>query len=83
MTDLPVRRFIARDGFAPAYREIGAGRPLVLLHGFTADGSQWLDHGPAAALAEALPNARFARVPGDHFTALASPEFAAAVLDYV
>lgn len=52
MTDLPVRRFTARDGLELAYRETGDGRPLVLFHGFTADGSQWLDHGPATAIAE-------------------------------
>jgi pimeloyl-ACP methyl ester carboxylesterase len=34
-----------------AYRELGRGRPLVLLHGFAATGLQWIHHGPAAALA--------------------------------
>jgi pimeloyl-ACP methyl ester carboxylesterase len=34
-----------------AYLEIGEGRPLMLLHGFLASGRQWLDHGPARALA--------------------------------
>ncbi|MEV4316861.1 alpha/beta hydrolase [Actinocrispum sp. NPDC049592] len=32
-------------------RSIGAGRPLVLLHGFGASGEQLISHGPASALA--------------------------------
>jgi pimeloyl-ACP methyl ester carboxylesterase len=52
MTDPRVYRFTGRDGLELAYRETGDGRPLVLLHGFTASGAQWLDHGPGAALAE-------------------------------
>jgi pimeloyl-ACP methyl ester carboxylesterase len=46
-----VGRFAGRDGAELAYVELGEGRPLVMLHGFTASGRQWLDHGPAAALA--------------------------------
>jgi pimeloyl-ACP methyl ester carboxylesterase len=53
MTDVRVARFTGRDGLQPAYREIGNGRPLVLLHGFAGAGPQWLEHGPGAALAEA------------------------------
>ncbi|MBA8927954.1 pimeloyl-ACP methyl ester carboxylesterase [Kutzneria viridogrisea] len=52
MTDLTVHRFPGRDGLELAYRELGAGRPLVLLHGFTATGPQWIQHGPAVTLAE-------------------------------
>jgi pimeloyl-ACP methyl ester carboxylesterase len=51
MDEPAVGRFAGRDGLELAYRETGAGRPLVLLHGFTASAAQWLDHGPAAALA--------------------------------
>lgn len=51
MTESPVRRFPGRDGVELAYRELGDGRPLVLLHGFTADGSQWIHPGPAATIA--------------------------------
>ncbi|WAL64514.1 alpha/beta fold hydrolase [Amycolatopsis cynarae] len=51
MSDSRVHRFAARDGVELAFRETGHGRPLVLLHGFTASGRQWLDHGPAAVLA--------------------------------
>jgi pimeloyl-ACP methyl ester carboxylesterase len=46
-------RLASRDGRELAYRETGDGRALVLLHGFAATGRQWLDHGPAAALAAA------------------------------
>jgi len=52
MTNPRVHRFAGRDGLELAYRETGEGRPLVLLHGFAATALQWLDHGPAAALAE-------------------------------
>jgi pimeloyl-ACP methyl ester carboxylesterase len=47
-----VGRFSGRDGVELAYREVGEGRPLVLVHGITASGSQWLDPGPARAFAE-------------------------------
>lgn len=43
--------FDGRDGARLAFRHLGAGRPLVLLHGFTATGGMWFDTGPAAALA--------------------------------
>ena len=44
-------RFAGRDGTQLAYREIGSGRPLILLHGFMGMGSQWLGDGPGRALA--------------------------------
>jgi pimeloyl-ACP methyl ester carboxylesterase len=50
--DPPAHRFTGRDGLELAYRVIGDGRPLILLHGFTATGLQWLHHGPATALAK-------------------------------
>ena len=52
MSDRHVQRFAGRDGLRLSYREIGDGRPLVLLHGFAATAAQWLDHGPATVLAE-------------------------------
>lgn len=51
MTDLLVHKFPGRDGLELAYRELGSGRPLVLLHGFTASGTRWLHPGPAAVIA--------------------------------
>jgi pimeloyl-ACP methyl ester carboxylesterase len=44
--------FPGRDGLRLVYRTRGQGRPLVLLHGFTGDGQQFLKHGPAQALAD-------------------------------
>ena len=41
--------FQGRDGLRLAYREVGTGRPLVLFHGFTGSGRDWL--GPAEILA--------------------------------
>lgn len=49
---MTLRRFRGRDGVELAYREIGSGRPLVLLHGFTGDSAQWIDAGPARLLAD-------------------------------
>ncbi|MEV8612146.1 alpha/beta hydrolase [Amycolatopsis sp. NPDC051373] len=46
-----VFHYPGRDGAVLACRSLGEGRPLVLLHGFTATGSQWLNQGPAASLA--------------------------------
>ena len=51
MTDPPAHRFSARDGFELAYRVTGEGRPLILIHGFTASGLQWLKHGDAGTIA--------------------------------
>jgi pimeloyl-ACP methyl ester carboxylesterase len=49
----PVHRFHGRDGLRLAYRELGEGRPLVLIHGFLATARlQWIDTGHAALLAE-------------------------------
>lgn len=52
MTDLPVHWFRARDGLELAYRELGEGTPVVLLHGFTSSGEAWLRGGLAEQLAE-------------------------------
>nr|WP_019877761.1 alpha/beta hydrolase [Sporichthya polymorpha] len=51
--DLPVQHFQGRDGAELAYREVGEGRPLVLIHGFFSNGFvNWIKYGHAAALAE-------------------------------
>ena len=42
--------FAGRDGLELHYREVGEGRPLILLHGFIANSAQWLDHGPGHEL---------------------------------
>lgn len=45
-----MQHFRGHDGVELAYRDLGAGRPLVLFHGFTGSGRDWL--GPAHALAD-------------------------------
>jgi pimeloyl-ACP methyl ester carboxylesterase len=50
--DLPVHRFRGRDGVELAYREMGQGRPVVLLHGFFSTATvNWLRYGHAATIA--------------------------------
>jgi pimeloyl-ACP methyl ester carboxylesterase len=51
MADLPARRFRARDGVELAWREVGDGRPLVLLHGLMGTGTLMASDGPARAIA--------------------------------
>lgn len=65
------------DTHVPTAREalFGITTPTLVAVG---DGDD--THSSADALADALPDARFVRVPGNHFTALAAPEFAAAIL---
>lgn len=55
---LPVYHFPGRDGVELAWREMGAGRPLVLLHGL-------LGSGAAAGRQRASAGARRAGLPGD------------------
>src|SRR3984893_16393394 len=50
--DIPVRYFQAGDGVRLAYREMGEGRPLVLIHGyFSTAVVNWVRYGHAAVLA--------------------------------
>ncbi len=50
--DLPARHFTGRDGTKLAYREAGAGRPLVLLHGYFSTATvNWVKYGHAGTLA--------------------------------
>jgi pimeloyl-ACP methyl ester carboxylesterase len=51
-TDLPVRYFQGRDGAQLAYREMGEGRPVVLIHGFFSTAFvNWVRYGHAAQIA--------------------------------
>jgi pimeloyl-ACP methyl ester carboxylesterase len=52
MTDLTSQRFQGRDGAELAWREIGDGRPVVLLHGLMGSGTLLLGSGLARAIAE-------------------------------
>jgi pimeloyl-ACP methyl ester carboxylesterase len=50
--DLPVHYFPARDGTRLAYRELGEGRPVVLIHGyFSTAWVNWVRYGHAALIA--------------------------------
>ncbi len=51
-TELPVRYFQARDAAELAYRELGEGRPLVLIHGYFSTALvNWVRYGHAAVIA--------------------------------
>src|ERR1700760_2022677 len=50
--DLPVQYFSGRDGVQLAFREMGEGRPLVLIHGFFSTATvNWVRYGHAAKIA--------------------------------
>lgn len=52
MSDLPVHGFQGRDGTQLVYREIGEGRPLVLIHGFFSTAMvNWVRYGHAEKIA--------------------------------
>jgi pimeloyl-ACP methyl ester carboxylesterase len=51
-TDLPVHHFRARDGLELAYREMGVGRTLILIHGYFSTAMvNWVRYGHAAKIA--------------------------------
>ncbi|ADJ45133.1 alpha/beta hydrolase [Amycolatopsis mediterranei S699] len=52
--------------------------PTLVVVGDEDDG-----HATAGELAAALPNGRFARVPGNHFTAMTGPELTAAMVEFL
>jgi pimeloyl-ACP methyl ester carboxylesterase len=53
MTEARLHQFQGRDGLPLAYRELGAGRPLILVHGYTGSAVQgWIESGIAARVAE-------------------------------
>jgi pimeloyl-ACP methyl ester carboxylesterase len=52
MTGLPVQRFPCPDGVELAWREVGSGRPFVLLHGLMGSGALLAGRGLVPALAE-------------------------------
>jgi pimeloyl-ACP methyl ester carboxylesterase len=53
MPDVPVQYFAGRDGAKLAYREVGQGRPVVLIHGYFSNAmTNWIRYGHAAAVAE-------------------------------
>ncbi len=51
--NLPVQYYQGRNGATLAFREVGEGRPLVLIHGFFSNATvNWIKYGHAAALAD-------------------------------
>lgn len=51
MIDLTVRHFHGADGTQLAYREMGDGRPLILIHGFFSTAMvNWVNYGHAARI---------------------------------
>lgn len=51
-TNLPVHSFRSRDGLDLAYREMGTGRPLILIHGYFSTAMvNWMRYGHAAKIA--------------------------------
>ena len=53
MTDPELRHFTGHGGMQLAYREVGKGRPVLLLHGFFTTGTvAWLRSGHAGRLVE-------------------------------
>ena len=49
-----MQRFAARDGVTLAWRELGAGRPVVLIHGYFSNAwTNWIRYGHAARIAAA------------------------------
>lgn len=54
MTDIREGRFRAADGIDLAWREMGEGRPLVLIHGYFSNAfTNWIRYGHAALIADA------------------------------
>ncbi|MBW6526174.1 alpha/beta hydrolase [Sphingomonas sp. RHCKR7] len=76
----PVALLGVIDTFAstPAEQLATLDRPTLVLSG--ADDH---DNGSAAALADALPNARYAEIPGNHMSAVTKPELGQAIADFV
>lgn len=62
--------------------------PLARIEGFAVpalvvNGMQDDDNGSAAALADALPQAAYVEVPGNHMSAVARPELGVAIADFL
>ncbi|ARS26081.1 alpha/beta fold hydrolase [Sphingomonas sp. KC8] len=54
MTDIREGRFRAADGIDLAWREMGEGRPVVLIHGYFSNAfTNWIRYGHAALIADA------------------------------
>jgi pimeloyl-ACP methyl ester carboxylesterase len=56
----------------------GMAMPTLVL-----SGAEDRDNGPAEALADLLPDARYVEVPGNHMSAVTKPEFGRAIADFL
>ncbi|MBB3691640.1 alpha/beta fold hydrolase [Sphingomonas sp. BK580] len=76
----PVALLGVIDTFASTPAEVlkTLDRPTLVLSGVDDH-----DNGSAAALADALPHARYAEVPGNHMSAVTKPELGQAIADFV
>jgi pimeloyl-ACP methyl ester carboxylesterase len=51
---MKIQHFETKDGISIAWREVGEGRPLILIHGYFSEAdTNWIKYGHAALLAEA------------------------------
>ena len=74
MTELVTAYFRGRDGVRLAYRELGEGRPLILIHGYLSS---------ARAMAGIAGKIADIELPGDHGTAITTPQFEAAITSFL
>lgn len=76
----PAALLLILDTFADTSRAelAGIGMPVLVLTGEDDD-----DNGSGAALAEAMPDARFMTVPGNHMSAVIKPELGQAIADFL
>ena len=52
MPDVPVQYYAGHDGAKLAYRELGQGQPVVLIHGYFSNAvTNWIRYGHAATIA--------------------------------
>ncbi len=51
MPEIPVRYYPARDGLRLAYREVGSGLPLIVIHGYTGSAMMFVRDGMGARIA--------------------------------
>jgi pimeloyl-ACP methyl ester carboxylesterase len=51
MNEIPLHHFRGRDGVRLAYRELGEGRPLILIHGYLSTATTMVSAGIAGRMA--------------------------------
>jgi pimeloyl-ACP methyl ester carboxylesterase len=76
----PEALLLVLDTFADTPREVFAAMTMPIQ---IVCGAEDRDNGSAAELAEALPNARYVSIPGNHMSAVTKPELAAAIAGFL